>query len=166
MKINTKQNAQLPLVIGTNEHMEKIHKLRHNVSFTCYTQAKKLVSEFIQIDNEEDFQKSFVGYVQKYINSDHVLTYKTQKAMEDLSKSITILQFLEQRYKEYKIPEGLNYDHVIKTNEQLEAYQYAVKLCDLLNAHPLGIISLRLLDIPLIKQNDKYSPDYIKICSL
>ena len=62
--------------------------------------------------------------------------------------------------------EGLNYDPVIKTNEQLEAYQYAVKLCDLLNAHHLGLKSLRLLDIPLIKQNDKYSPDYIKICSL
>jgi len=166
MKINTKQNEQLPLVIGTNEQMENIHKLRHNVSFTCYTQAKKLVSEFIPIENEEDFQKSFVAYVRNYMNSDQALTYKTQKAMEELSKSATLLQFLEKRYKEYKIPEGLNYDHVIKTNEQLEAYQYAVKLCDLLNAHPLGIKSLRLLEIPLIKENGKYTPDYDKICSL
>ena len=50
--------------------------------------------------------------------------------------NLTALATLEKRYHEYKQPDNSNFDIYATTENQVLAFDYSLKLCELLNKHP------------------------------
>ena len=122
--------------LGTNHQAENIYKSKRQVAETALNQAKCLVAELIPLETlEKDvelFKQSFVGYTSKFINQDKVLKH----IAPDSFINLTALATLEKRYHEYKQPDNLNFDIYATTENQVIAFDYSLKLCELLNKHP------------------------------
>ena len=122
--------------LGTNHQAENIYKSKRQVAETALNQAKCLVAELIPLETlEKDvelFKQSFVGYTSKFIKQDNVLKRLDPNSFINL----TALATLEKRYNEYKQPDNLNFDIYATTEIQVMAFDYSLKLCELLNSHP------------------------------
>jgi hypothetical protein len=122
--------------LGTNHQAENISKSKHQVALTSLNQAKCLVAELIPLETLEIdielFKQSFVGYTSKFIKQDNVL-----KRLDPTSFiNLTALSNLEKRYNEYRQPDNLDFDIYATTENQVLAFDYSLKLCELLNKHP------------------------------
>jgi hypothetical protein len=156
--------------LGTNNQAENIYKSKHHVAQTTLNQAKCLVAELIPLEtlkiDIELFKQSFLGYTSKFINQDKVLKY----IAPDSFINLTALSTLEKRYHEYKQPDNLNFDIYATTENQVLAFDYSLKLCELLNKHPQLIElrhQLRNSIIPLVDNSaDTFIPDIHAISML
>ena len=151
--------------IGTNHQAENISKSKHQVAQTALNQAKCLVAELIPLDTLEIdielFKQSFVGYTSKFIKQDPIL----KRIDPDSFINLMALQTLEKRYNEYKQPDNLNFDIYATTEQQVLAFDYSLKLCELLNSHPYHLH--RCNKIELVKYNgDTFIPDIHDISML
>ena len=150
-------------IIGINHQGLNIAQCRNNVAEQNYKQAVTLVSEFCPITDEALFRSSFTAYVKAFIKKDKFLI------LIDIHSIINIksLEFLEQRYREYKTeidPKHFNY--IATTPEQLKAFDYATALSKLLNEHPQGKLD-RNITIPLLINSEGiFSIDPGQIISL
>ena len=156
--------------LGTNTTAEHISKSKHQVAQTSLNQAKCLVAELIPLEqlemDEEVFKQSFSGYVQTFIKNDSVLKRIDTSSIINLAA----LQTLEKRYHEYKQPDQVSFDIFATTENQINSYEYSLKLCELLNQHPQKIElhhALRNSTIPLVDiSGDTFIPDSIAISML
>lgn len=156
--------------LGTNHQAENISKSKHHVAQTSLNQAKYLVAELIPLETlEKDielFKQSFVGYVQTFIKQDNVLKHIAPDSFFNLEA----IQTLESRYKEYRQPDNQNFDIFATTENQVIAFDYSLKLCELLNSHPQQIElrhQLRSSIIPLVDNSaDTFIPDIYAISML
>ena len=156
--------------IGTNHQAENISKSKHQHAQTSLNQAKCLVAELIPLETlEKDielFKQSFVGYASKFIKQDNVLKRLDPTTFINL----TALQTLEKRYHEYKQPDQVSFDIYATTEQQVKAFDYSLKLCELLNKHPQLIElrhQLRNNIIPLVDNSaNTFIPDSIAISML
>lgn len=150
-------------VIGHNAYQQNVDKSKNLVAERSYLGAKALVAEFITIPDSDDieFRTCFYTYICKRIAKDKLLRHL------DISKLINLkaLQSLTQRYKDYYVGEQ-NYDILASTPQQIEAYDYAVKLCKLLNSQPLNKRLGNYLILPLVKSGDIFEPDLMAISAL
>jgi hypothetical protein len=157
--------------LGTNTTAEAIHKSKHQHAQSVLIQAKAFVSELIPLEElEKDievFKQSFSGYVQTFIKNDKVLS---KLSGIDHIINLAALQTLEKRYHEYKQPEHQNFDIFATTEQQVKAFEYSLKLCELLNSHPQQIElrhQLRNSFIPLVDNStDTFIPDSTAISML
>lgn len=134
--------------ITLNHHAEKILK-----------QAIQLVDHLIEIKDLETFKKDFVKYVQDYIKKDPVMKFLD---IHQLVK-LTELQRLQDIYNTSFKPVR-SYEIIATTPEQIEVYNYSVKLCEVLNNHP---IIDKLIFVPLLsKDKGQFSPDAFVISQL
>lgn len=149
--------------IGTNTSAEHIYKLKHQHAQNVLSQAKAFVSELIPLETlEKDievFKQSFTAYAQTFIKKDSVLKHIDTSGIINLAA----LKSLEKRYHEYRQPEQMNFDIFATTEHQVNCFDYAVKLCDLLNRHPQQLElkhQLRNSIIPLVDNStDTFLPD-------
>jgi hypothetical protein len=133
-------------IIGTNHHAKHIAQCKNNVAEQNYTQALSLVSEFCPVTDEALFRSSFVGYVTAFIKKDKFLSLIDINSIINLKR----LQFIEQRYKEYRTEIDPSYfDYVATKTEQITAFNYATALSKLLNEHPQGKLDKDII-IPLL----------------
>jgi hypothetical protein len=154
-------------IIGTNHHALNIAEARNKVAEQCYFQAEALVSEFCPITDEALFRSSFTAYVRAFIKKDKFLSLIDINSIFNLKS----LQFLEQRYREYKVDtDPKNYNYIATKPEQLIALDYATALSKLLNEHPQITElkhQLRNSSIPLLINTSKgFSADIGAICLL
>ena len=156
--------------IGTNHQAENISKSKHQHAQNTLNQAKCLVAELIPLETlEKDielFKQSFVGYVKTFIKQDNVLKRLDPTTFINLKA----IQTLESRYSEYKQPDNLNFDIYATTEIQVLAFDYSLKLCELLNSHPQKNQfhhQQRNTIIPLVEfSNDTFIPDIHAISML
>lgn len=151
-------------VIGYNTQQQNIDKSKNVVAEQSYLGAKALIAEFMTIPESEDieFRANFYTYVGNHIGKDKLLRHL------DINKLLNMkaLYSLTQKYKEYYAGYSNNYDIVATTPKQIEAYDYAVKLCKLLNSQPLNKHLGYFLNLPLVKSGDTFEPDLIAISAL
>jgi hypothetical protein len=111
---------------------------------------------------KELFKKSFIGYVSKFIENDKLLS---KLSSIDHLINLDTLQTLEKRYNEYKQPENQNFDIYATTEDQVKAFDYSSKLCEILNSHPYHLN--RCNKIELVEYNgDTFIPDSTAISML
>ena len=151
--------------IGTNHQAENISKSKHQHAQNTLNQAKCLVAELMPLETLENdielFKQSFVGYTSKFIKKDPIL----KRIDPDSFINLKALQTLEKRYHEYKQPDNLNFDIYATTENQVMAFDYSLKLCELLNSHPYHLH--RCNKIELVKYNgDTFIPDIHDISML
>jgi hypothetical protein len=122
--------------MGSNHQAEHISKSKQQHAQNTLAQAKCLVAELIPLETlEKDielFKQSFVGYTSKFIKQDPILKRIDASSFINL----TALTNLEKRYNEYKQPDNLNFDIFATTEHQVLAFDYSLRLCELLNKHP------------------------------
>ena len=152
--------------IGTNNQAENIYKSKHQHAKNVLSQAKIFVSELIPLETlemeKELFKKSFIGYVSKFIENDKLLSKLS--SIDHLINLDTLLT-LEKRYNEYKQPENQNFDIYATTEDQVKAFDYSSKLCEILNSHPYHLN--RCNKIELVEYNgDTFIPDSTAISML
>ena len=134
--------------ISLNLHAEKQLK-----------QAIQLVDHLIEIKDLETFKKDFVKYVQDYIKKDPVMKFLD---IHQLVK-LTELQRLQDVYNSSFKPVR-SYEIIATNQKQIEAYNYSVELCKVLNKHPK---IEQLIFVPLLsKDNGQFSPDAFVISQL
>ena len=134
--------------ISLNLHAEKQLK-----------QAIQLVDHLIEIKDLETFKKDFVKYVQDYIKKDPVMKFLD---IHQLVK-LTELQRLQDAYNSSFKPVR-SYEIIATNQKQIEAYNYSVELCKVLNKHPK---IEQLIFVPLLsKDNGQFSPDAFVISQL
>jgi len=156
--------------LGTNTTAEHISNSKHQVSQMALNQAKIFVSDLIPLEqlemDIEVFKQSFSGYVQTFIKNDSVLKRIDTSSIINL----TALQTLEKRFNEYRQPDQVSFDIFATTENQINSYEYSLKLCELLNQHPQKIElhhALRNSTIPLVDiSGDTFIPDSIAISML
>ena len=156
--------------LGTNTTAEHISKSKHQVSQMALNQAKAFVSDLIPLEqlemDIEVFKQSFSGYVQTFIKNDSVLKRIDTSSIINL----TALQTLEKRFNEYRQPDSLNFDIFATTENQINSFEYSLKLCELLNQHPQQTElrhQLRNSIIPLVDiSGDTFIPNSIAISML
>jgi hypothetical protein len=156
--------------IGTNTTAEHIYKSKHQHAQNLLNHAKAFVSELIPLEtletDIETFKQSFSGYVQTFIKNDKVLS---KLSGIDHIINLAALQTLEKRYNEYKQPEQMDFDIFATTEQQVKAFEYSSKLCELLNSQeqPELIHHLRNSIIPLVDNlGDTFKPDSTAILML
>lgn len=121
----TSKNSQ---VIGTNHQQKNIDAARNKVADHAVTMAKGLLTDKIIISDEVAFRQSFTAYAAEYIAKDPILKYVNNFL------NFNELRECEHRYKEYhRDTDVINYDYIIHTTKQKDAYAYALTLCDALN---------------------------------
>lgn len=159
-----------PVKMGRNLQLENISKSKHQHAQSVINQAKCLVAELIPLEtleiDIEIFKQSFVGYTSKFIKQDNVLKHLDPDSFINL----TALSTLEKRYYEYRQPDNLNFDIFATTEHQVLAFDYSLKLCELLNSHPQKTEFLhhqRNTIIPLVEvAADTFIPDIHAISML
>jgi len=154
-------------IIGTNHHALNIAEARNKVAEQCYFQAVALISEFCTITDEALFRSSFTSYVTAFVKKDKYLSLIDIHSVVNLKS----LQFLEQRYREYKAnTDPKNFNYIITKPEQQTALDYATALSKLLNEHPQITElkhQLRNSSMPLlINTSEGFSADIGAICLL
>lgn len=144
--------------IGTNTQLQIIHSLKQQHADAMLKKATFLISEFVKDIDTELFKKSFVGYLTAEIEKDAVMKLIGK---EKVFTHWNELQLLEATYKAYNVNMQSNpknvYEYHTQNDIQVKAYEYSIKLCELLNSHPT--INECRIDIPLLKKDETYSPD-------
>ena len=156
--------------LGTNHQAENISKSKHQHAQNTLNQAKCLVAELIPLETlEKDielFKQSFVGYTSKFIKQDPIL----KRIDPDSFINLKAIQTLESRYREYRQPDNANFDIYATTEIQVLAFDYSLKLCELLNSHPQKSElhhAQRNFIIPLLEHSaDTFIPDIHAISML
>jgi len=156
--------------IGCNHQAEHISKSKHQHAQNTLNQAKCLVAELIPSETlEKDielFKQSFVGYTSKFIKQDPILKRIDASSFINLTALIN----LEKRYNEYKQPDNLNFDIYATTEHQVIAFDYSLRLCELLNKHPHKNLFPSITQntiIPLVEFSaDTFIPDIHAISML
>jgi hypothetical protein len=155
--------------IGKNTQLQLIHTMKQNHANSVLERAIALTSETLKATNtnfdRDTFKKSFTGYVTAEIEKNAVMKLIGK---EKVFTQWNQLRLLESTYKEYNVnletnPKSLYEYHTTNSN-QVKAYEYSIKLCELLNSHPTK--GQQRIDIPLLKQGQTYTPDYEAILML
>lgn len=122
-------------------------------------QAIQLVDHLIEIKDLETFKKDFVKYVQDYIKKDPVMKFLDIHELVKLTELKRLQDVFDSSFKPVR-----SYEIIATTPEQIEVYNYSVKLCEVLNKHPK---IEKLIFVPLLsKDNGKFSPDPFVISQL
>jgi len=149
-------------IIAKNEKLIKLHAAKNHVANTTLAEARSLVLEFMPIANEEEFMRSWIGYVRQYIAADKLLKHLDSNSLFNFNRLI----FLEKRYKEYFCdPATACYDYIATKEEQLIVLEYCKQLCTLLNTHPQPLLSNAYkINIPLLqREGNLFEPNLEEI---
>ena len=163
MQKTIKPKKMKETIIGTNHQAKHIIEAKNNVAEQNYTQALSLVSEFCPVTDEALFRSSFTAYVKAFIKKDKYLSLIDIHSIINLKR----LEFLEQRYKEYRTEiDPKSFDYIATKPEQLKAFDYSTALSKLLNEHPQGKLDKSII-IPLLTNTEGvFSTDPGQIISL
>ena len=123
------------ILIGRNTTLEQQHRLQLINAENRLQQAIELLKiSDIEIKDKEQFSQGFTAYVKDYLQQHKVLKFI------DHSTLVNWLQLhqLETDYKRFYVPMDLvDYDLYATTDQQIQAYKYALRLQAVMNEHPL-----------------------------
>jgi hypothetical protein len=121
--------------IGRNTTLEQQHRLQLVNAENRLQQAIELLKiSDIEIKNKEQFAQGFTAYVKAYLQQHKVLKHLDHSTLVNWSQ----LQQLETDYKRFYVPMDLvDYDLYATTDQQIQAYKYALRLQAVMNEHPL-----------------------------
>ena len=121
--------------IGRNTTLEQQHRLQLVNAENRLQQAIELLRiSDIEIKDKEQFSQGFTAYVKDYLQQHKVLKFLDHSTLVNWSQ----LQQLETDYKRFYDPMDLvDYDLYATTDQQIQAYKYALRLQAVMNEHPL-----------------------------
>lgn len=122
------------MIIGTDEQGRSIYNARKGVADNTLLIAVGILQKLIPTVKSADLTGGILNYLSDYLTKDPVLKHLDPKT---ILPRYNELYPLDVRYKEYFVGDKANFDIVLTTKEQKDAYKYAKELTDLLNKNPL-----------------------------
>lgn len=152
------------LIIGFDRNSEQQNKLKIKRKNLLFEQAKKLVSEFIDIKNEEDFKKSFSNYAKNEITKS--IGIKNIKLENISSVPFHEIGKIEREYNKILIDKQTDFNIYAANSKQVAEYKTLLNICEILNKKNLCLNSIVSgFNSMLLQENGILVPNhhYIKL---
>ena len=152
------------LIIGFDRNSEQQNKLKIKRKNLLFEQAKKLVSEFIDIKNEEEFKKSFYNYAKSEITKS--IGIKNIKLENISSVPFHEIGKIEREYNKILIDKQTDFNIYATNKNQVAEYKTLLNICSILNEKKLELNSIvKGFKSMLLQENGMLVPNhhYIKL---
>ena len=152
------------LIIGFDRNSEQQNKLKIKRKNLLFEQAKKLVSEFIDIKNEEEFKKSFSNYAKSEITK--AIGIKNIKLENISSVPFHEIGKIEREYNKILIDKQTDFNIYATNKNQVAEYKTLLNICTILNEKKLCLNSIVSgFNSMLLQENGMLVPNhhYIKL---
>ena len=152
------------LIIGFDRNSEQQNKLKIKRKNLLFEQAKSLVSEFIDIKNEEDFKNSFYNYAKNEITKS--IGIKNIKLENISSVPFHEIGKIEREYNKILIDKQTDFNIYATNKNQVAEYKTLLNICSILNEKKLELNSIvKGFKSMLLQENGMLVPNhhYIKL---
>jgi len=152
------------LIIGFDKHSDQQHNLKTKRKNLLFEQAKKFVSEFIEIKNEEDFKKSFSNYAKSEITKN--IGIKNIKLDNISTVPFHEISKIEREYNKILIDKNTDFNIYATNPKQVAEYKTLLNICTILNEKKLCLNSIvNGFNSMLLQENGILVPNhnYIKL---
>lgn len=152
------------LIIGFDKNSEQQNKYRAKRKNLLFEQAKNLVSEFIDIKNEEDFKNSFSNYAKNEITKS--IGIKNIKLENISSVPFHKIREIEIEYNKILIDKNTDFNIYATNPKQVAEYKTLLNICTILNEKKLELNSIvKGFKSMLLQENGMLVPNhhYIKL---